>query len=116
MRRTLTGPLLCIAALATLVSASALAQVTMPPPQKHACTAPGDHPGRLASDNQRRSWERTAKAYLECLKKFIDDQKAAAQPYQDAAKVYIDAANAAVTEHNKAVKEINEQLEKAAQN
>ena len=116
MRKTTTGSLLCIAALATLASAPALAQVSMPPPQKHACTSPGDHPGRLASDNQRRSWDRSAKAYLDCLKKFFEDQKNAAQPYQDAAKVYIDAANAAVAEYNNAVKDMNEQREKAAQN
>jgi hypothetical protein len=116
MRKSTAGLLLCFATLAALASTPALAQVAMPPPQKHACTSPGEHPGRLASDSQRRSWERSAKAYLDCLKKFVEDQKAGAQPYQDAAKVYIDAANAAVTEYNKAVKDINEQMEKAAQN
>jgi hypothetical protein len=116
MRKTSTGSLLCIAALASFAAAPALAQVSMPPPQKHACTPPGDYPGRLASDGQRRTWDRSAKAYLDCLKKFIEDQKNAAQPYQDAAKVHLDAGNAAVAEHNKAVKDMNEQLEKAAQN
>jgi hypothetical protein len=116
MRKSSTGLMLCFAALATLASAPALAQVSMPPPQKHSCTPPGDYPGRLASDTQRRTWDRSAKAYLDCLKKFIEDQKNAAQPYQDAAKVHLDAGNVAVTEHNKAVKDMNEQLEKAAQN
>jgi hypothetical protein len=89
------------------------AQVPMPPPQKHTCEHPGDHPGRLASDQARRGWNKAATAYLECLKKFVRDQEAAAKPYNDAAKVHLDAGNAAVAEYNQAAKTFTEQQDKA---
>jgi hypothetical protein len=78
-------------------------------PAKHNCGAKPDHPGRLASDNMKRAWQRDANAYLECVKKFATDQQQLAQDY-------IKAANAAVDEYNAAVKEFQAAAEKAAQN
>jgi hypothetical protein len=68
---------------------------------KHSCGAKPEHPGKLASDNMKRAWQRDATTYLECLRKFATDQQQVAQDY-------IKAANAAVDEYNASVKEFNE--------
>jgi hypothetical protein len=102
-----------LAVAVALAAIPAHAQVQVPPPQKHSCEHPGDHPGRLASDQARRGWNKAATAFLECLKKFVRDQEAAARPYNDAAKVHIDAGNAAVVEYNESAKSFTEQQDKA---
>lgn len=92
-----------------------LAQSLPPPPAtapKPSCSKPGEHPGKLASDNQVRNWTRSANGYLDCLKKFIAEQQAAAKPYQDAARVHIEAGNFAVEEFNAAVKDFKTQQDK----
>ena len=76
---------------------------------KHTCANPGDHPGKLASDSQRRNWTKGANAYLECLKRYIAEQKAAAEPY-------INASNAAIDEYNASTKALNAQIQEAAPN
>jgi hypothetical protein len=86
---------------ATPVPAAALA--------KHSCGAKPDHPGKLASDNMKRAWQRDATTYLECLRKFATDQQ---QVAQDSIK----AANAAVDEYNAAVKEFNDAAKAASAN
>jgi hypothetical protein len=67
-----------------------------------SCEKPGDYPGRLASESQRRSWVRNANAYLDCLKKYAVEHQGIAKPLLDQAQPHIDAANAAIDEHNKA--------------
>jgi hypothetical protein len=114
----LRRPVAAVAAAAVFAAlplgAFAQATVAIPAPQKHACVKPGEHPGKLATDNQIRTWTRSANAYLECVKKFIGEQQAAAKPYQDAARVHIEAGNAAVEEFNAAVKDFKEQQDKAS--
>jgi len=63
---------------------------------------------KLGSDNQKRQWRRDANTYLECYKKYVEDQRALAQRYQD-------AANAAIEEYNTAVKNMQAQIDAAAQ-
>jgi hypothetical protein len=117
MSQSSFGLILGLAALATVATAPASAQVQAPPPQKHSCTPPPtDYPGKLGSDSLRRTWVRSANAYLDCLRKFAEEQKNLAKPYQDAAKVHIDAANAAIAEHNDAIKDINEKTGQAPPN
>lgn len=78
----------------------------------HTCKRPGDHPGKLATDNHRRTWAKDANGYLECLKKFAMDQQAIGKPLIDQAKPHIDAANAAVEEHNKAAAALKDEADK----
>ena len=73
---------------------------------KPSCTKPGEFPGSLASDNQRRSWQKEYTAYSDCMKKFISEQKSLAEPY-------LKAYNAAIDEYNENIKVYNEQIEKA---
>ena len=79
------------------------------PGPKHSCVKPGDFPGNLATDNQRKNWQRSYVEYADCLKKFINDEQAAAEPH-------IKASNDAINEYNSAVKEYNAQIEKAKSN
>lgn len=92
--------------------AHAQTQVPLPAPvvsdaavAKHTCVRPGDVPGSLASDLQRRAWQKEYQTYGDCLKKFINDQRALAEPYNK-------ASNTAIDEYNGAVKYFNDQIEK----
>jgi len=73
---------------------------------KHNCGKRGEFPGGLASDNQKRAFQKEFVAYTECLKKFALEQQKLAEPHAKAAN---DAAN----EYNAAVKSFNEAIEKA---
>ena len=72
---------------------------------KPNCQKPGEMPGSLASDQQRRGWQTNYTAWRECMQKFINDQRALAEPYNN-------ASNAAIEEYNNTVKVYNEQIEK----
>ena len=72
---------------------------------KHNCAQPGEFPGSLASDGQKRQYQRDYVAYTDCLKKFVSDQNKLAEPH-------IKAANDTVTEYNTAVKAFNDLVEK----
>ncbi|MEP7181814.1 MAG: hypothetical protein ABI886_06485 [Betaproteobacteria bacterium] len=106
-----------VIALLALVAGTATAQQQPAPAaaSKHACTKPGEHPGRLASDTQQKTWTRNVNAYLECLKKFVAEEQAIAKPLIEQSKPHIDAANNAIDEYNKSAKEFREQLEKLDQ-
>lgn len=95
-------------------AASATAQQSAPaapsaapaPVPKHECVKPDDFPGNLASDKQKRTWQKEYVGYVDCLKKFIEEQQALADPH-------VKASNAAITEYNAGVKAYNEQVQKA---
>ncbi|MGC1817800.1 MAG: hypothetical protein WA900_09110 [Casimicrobiaceae bacterium] len=73
---------------------------------KHSCVHPEEFPGKLASETRLKGWQKDFVAYVDCLKKFYDEQQALAKPH-------VDAANAAVIEYNNSVKEYNETMQKA---
>ena len=95
------------------MAASALAQqpaaAPAGPTPKHSCAKPGDFPGGLASDNQRKNWQKGYVEYVDCLKKFINEQQALAEPH-------VKASNDAINEYTDGVKEYNAQIEKAKGN
>jgi hypothetical protein len=110
-----------IRALAVLVfaavAASATAQTTAPAAPaapatpaaatpKPDCSKPGEYPGNLASDNQKRSWQKDFVTYVDCLKKFIEEQQALAEPH-------VKASNAAIAEYNAGVKAYTDQIQTA---
>jgi hypothetical protein len=97
-------PLLRIAVLTAAIplctiNDTALAQAPAPTTGKAACGAKPDFPGRLASDLQRRAWQRDANEYLACYKKY-------ALAKQQIAQEFLKAANDAVDEYNAAAKEL----------
>ena len=79
------------------------------PTPKHDCVKPSEFPGNLASDNQRRAWQKSYVDYVECLKTFVKEQQALAEPH-------VRASNEAIEEHNNAIKDYNAQIEKAKAN
>ncbi len=96
-----------MSAFRTLVAlAFALAAVSMASAQTPAapkCEKPDPHPGRLASQEKMRGWNKEIGAWQECMKKIIAEVQAKAD-------VAVKAANAAVAESNAAVKEYNESV------
>jgi ABC-type sugar transport system substrate-binding protein len=70
---------------------------------KSTCGKPEDHPGKNASDTRRRAWQRDVTAWQDCMKKYIETNKAQGD-------VYFKAANEAVEEFNKATNMWNEQI------
>ena len=108
----------CVALALVAVASAALAQQPAPsdapaassaPVPKHSCTKPGEYPGNLASDTQKRGWQKDFVTYVDCLKKFISDQQALAEPH-------VKASNAAINEYNAGVKEYNAEVQKAKGN
>ncbi|HYT97974.1 MAG TPA: hypothetical protein VEO36_11695 [Casimicrobiaceae bacterium] len=99
--------LLCLL-LVGMFATPAFGQAAAPPDAvaKPTCTKPGEFPGTLATDRQRQTWQKEYTAYSECMKKFISEQKALAEPY-------LKAYNAAIDEYNENIKVYNEQIEKA---
>ncbi|MFI4888365.1 MAG: hypothetical protein ACHP7B_06415 [Burkholderiales bacterium] len=99
-------------------AASALAQQSAPaapstaptaptaPVPKHDCVKPGEFPGNLASDLRKRTWQKEYVSYVDCLKKFIEQQQALADPH-------VKASNAAISEYNAGVKAYNDEIQKA---
>lgn len=74
---------------------------------KHNCSKPaGEFPGNLASDSQKRAYQKDFVAYTDCLKKFVLDQQQLAEPHAK-------AANSAANEYNAAVKSFNEMAQQA---
>lgn len=104
-------PFLALVAAAAFAGV-ALAQAPAPAPAagdasvtKPNCPKPGDVPGALASDGQRRAWQKDYTTWGDCMKKFINDQRAMAEPYNK-------ASNAAIDDYNVTVKLYNDQIEK----
>ena len=105
-------------ACAILISAVALAALAFPAPAqapaalpeipKPSCAKPGEYPGRIASERQKRTWQAELATYSECMKKFAETQRALSE-------MHINAANAAINEHNAMVRAVNDEVLKAAQ-
>ena len=96
------------------VAVCAFAQTTPPSaaaspealPKPECGTKPAEYPGNLASDNQKRNWQKAYVDYIDCLKKFVEEQQALAAPH-------VKASNAAINEYNASVKAYNDQIQKA---
>ena len=87
-------------------AAAAPAAANAPLPKPECGAKPGEYPGNLASENQKRAWQKDYVGYIDCLKKFIEDQQALAEPH-------VKAANEAINEYNAGVKAYNEEVQKA---
>jgi len=95
-----------IAAAAQAGAPAATGTAAAPTPQPQCGAKPGEYPGNLASDTQKRNWQKEFVAYIDCLKKFIEEQQALAEPH-------VKASNAAIAEYNAGVKAYNDQVQKA---
>jgi len=79
------------------------------------CEKPADAPatgsseiGKSAAEQRRTKWQTGMKTYMECLKKFVEEQQAASS-------MHAKAANAAVEEYNRAIKTYNDAIQAAPQ-
>lgn len=106
-------------ALATLVAAGAAAAQTAAPAAAPAgaapvlaganCPKPDAHPGRLASENQRRGWGKEVTAWETCMKKYVAEVSAKADDAVKIANAAVARSNAAVDEYNAIVKDLQAQ-------
>ncbi len=96
-------------------SAIAFAQVPTPPTPAtvstatlptHKCMKP-EHPGRLATNNQLKTFNNDAKLYRECLQAFVNAQA-------ELVKFHSEIGNSAVKEYNDYVTEVSKKKEDAA--
>ena len=104
-------PILTLALAIALAAGVAHAQTTAPAapsvtPEPN-CEKPGEPPssgsseiGKAAAAQRQTKWTDGMKAYLECLKKFVEEQQAASSTHAK-------AANAGVEEYNRAIKVYN---------
>ncbi len=102
-----------LAALAFIVGAGSAGAQTPAPASapataipKSTCAKPDHYPGRLASDNNKKQWERDVRTWGECMKKYVADL----QVQIDAS---IKAANASIEEYNAGIKDFQEEVRKA---
>ena len=107
--RMFAGAALACAAAGALSQQPAAPAAPAAPVPRPACTKPGEFPGNLASDNQKRIWQKSYVDYVDCLKKFIGEQQALAEPH-------VKASNDAINEYNEGVKAYNAEIEKAKGN
>ncbi|HZQ63004.1 MAG TPA: hypothetical protein VFC24_16735 [Casimicrobiaceae bacterium] len=103
--RLVRPALVATLAAALCAAAPALAQDANANIAKPACTKP-QFPGRLASEAQKKSFNKDVETYAQCIKKYVSDQ-------QKLADDHIKAANAAAADYNNAVKELQSEIDKA---
>jgi hypothetical protein len=90
-------------------AAPAAPTVTPAPNREKAGDAPGSGSseiGKSAIEQKRTKWQTGMKTYMECLKKFVEEQQAQSSTHAK-------AANAAVEEYNKAIKMFNDAIQAA---
>lgn len=105
--------------VALLAAGSATAQTTAPAAAPAAadatagpnCPKPDAHPGRLASDNQRRGWGKEVTTWETCMKKYVAEVSAKADEAVKAANAAVARSNAAVDQYNAIVKDLQAQAD-----
>jgi hypothetical protein len=103
-------------ALATAAPVVALAQSAAPAATgavASKCEKPDPHPGRLASDQRRRGWEREVQQWQACMKEEIAVLQTKADVAVKEANAAVAASNAAIEGYNAAVKEFQAQADAA---
>ena len=98
--------ILLAAALCATSAFAAAQQPTVPGPK---CDPKPQRPGEslLSDPGVRRTFERDVKTYSDCMKKYIEEQKAIALAHHN-------AANAAIEEYNRTAEAINPKTEEPA--
>ena len=105
--RALVAPLLAL--MLGCAAGTIHGQTPAPAPSvaKPVCNKPEAFPGRLASDNQKKTWQKDVVTWQDCVKAYVKEQQALAD-------VHLKAANNAVDEYNATTKEFNDQAQAAA--
>lgn len=102
-------PRTALAAASLILAVQAVAQTPAPTPAPvvnvapHACTKPGEFPGRVAQQPRILKWSNDVRAYTECLKAYVAERNASIDANAKQAKSAIDEYNAAVKDFNDAM-------------
>lgn len=94
-------------------AAAAAAASTAPAAAEKECGKPDPHPGRLASNEKMRGWNKEINTWQECMKKFIGGLQSRADAAVKEANVAVADSNAAIAAYNNTVKELQGQAEAA---
>jgi hypothetical protein len=76
------------------------------PAFKHNCVK-AEWPGRIATDNRRKMFDREYKEYADCIRAFVAEQSKANADAVAKANAHVAAGNAAIAEYNDYIKELN---------
>lgn len=96
--------------LAVLVAAAPLPAFGQAPAApavpSHSCVKP-EFPGRVAVQPKLRRWQADFKAYIDCLKTYLDERNAAIDAQAAKAKATVDEINKSVAEYNETIKSLD---------
>lgn len=102
-----------IRTLAALVLSAAVSAAWAQTPPASKCDKPDAHPGRLASNEKMRAWNKEVNLWQECMKKEIGEIQAKADAAVKVANAAVAESNAAINAYNAYVKELQAQTEAA---
>jgi Spy/CpxP family protein refolding chaperone len=100
MKHTLLAAAFALGATVAVAQSPAPA-TPLPDVPKVKCEPKPEFPGRNASPNQRRNFDKELKDFGECTKAYVDERQAAARANQTAAQAAIDEYNAIISQINK---------------
>jgi len=92
-------------------AAPAATASTAPATAEKECGKPDPHPGRLASNEKMRGWNKEINTWQECMKKFIGGLQAKADSAVKDANAAVADSNAAIAAYNATVKDLQAQAE-----
>jgi hypothetical protein len=101
------------AAAFALASSLAVAQTPAAAPDASTCGKPDPHPGRLASNEKMRGWNKEVQAWQECMKKYIGELQAKADAAVKTANAAVADSNNAIAAYNATVKDLQAQADAA---
>ncbi len=73
---------------------------TAPAAAEKECGKPDPHPGRIASNEKKRGWEKEVIAWQACMKKFIGELEAKADAAVKVANATVADSNATIAAYN----------------
>jgi hypothetical protein len=99
--------------VASAATGAALAQSPAPAATADSsqCAKPDAHPGRLASNEKIRAWNKEVSVWQECMKKHIAEVQAKADAAVKSANAAVADSNAAINAYNATVKELQAQAD-----
>lgn len=100
-------------ALATVSTAGAQTPAPAPADASAKCDKPDPYPGRLASNEKLRGWNKEIGVWQACMKKSIAELQAKADAAVKVANAAVADSNAAIAAYNDAVKEYQAQADAA---
>jgi len=105
------------AVAAAIAAAASLAGAQTPPAAPAAdtaqCSKPDPHPGRLASAEKMRGWNKEVQGWQECMKKYIADLQVKADAAVKSANSAVADSNNAIAAYNATVKDLQAQADAA---